>query len=457
MKPPDADVPPLVERFLRTGKGRAAGPVLCRFHHWLLAKRMTLAALDPPTLRRFLRLPFRKVITPRTAEAARRGLFAYLDWLHQHGYIEFDARGMALRRFPLPAEAQAFLDGLAPTHRRSTCSNYQHALRRFHAWLSDSRLSLRRLRRPHLEQWLLALHDRRFHPSTQTHLIIALRVYLRWLAEHHFLREDPDDLLRSSDLPKLPTYLPRPLPPEVDRELQRRLAASPDPLWRGLLLMRHTGLRIGELAALEYDCVRVDPQGQRLLKVPLGKLNNERLVPLPDQAVCLIGRLQEPRPLPHTFLLERAPGRPVPYAMFREALVTASEGLDGHSPITSHRLRHTYATALLAGGMSLVSIMKLLGHRDYRMTLRYAAVTPETLGREYRAALHQLEQRYGAELAPPVCADSAVQAALSDALLWIQKHLGHTQGSDVIARSLIKRLRRLQADLRPLLEGIGPE
>ena len=117
----EADVPRLVKRFLKTGAARGAEPVLRRLHSWMEAKHLTIYALDPPTLDRFLKIPFRKTITPRTATLARRGLIAYLNWLYQHGYTEYDVRGMALRHCPLTAEAIAFLDALAPTHRRSTC------------------------------------------------------------------------------------------------------------------------------------------------------------------------------------------------------------------------------------------------------------------------------------------------------------------------------------------------
>jgi integrase len=49
---------------------------------------------------------------------------------------------------------------------------------------------------------------------------------------------------------------------------------------QGLLLMRLTGLRIGELCSLERNCIRRDHLNNCFLKVPLGKLNTERLVPM---------------------------------------------------------------------------------------------------------------------------------------------------------------------------------
>jgi len=59
-----------------------------------------------------------------------------------------------------------------------------------------------------------------------------------------------------------------------------------------------------------------------------------------------------------------------------------------------HRLRHTFATTLLSAGMSLIGIKTLLGHRDIRMTLGYAAVTQEALRNEYFTALAKVESRY---------------------------------------------------------------
>jgi site-specific recombinase XerD len=53
----------------------------------------------------------------------------------------------------------------------------------------------------------------------------------------------------------------------------------------------------------------------------------------------------------------------------------ADRGLDIPGPVVSHRLRHTYATELLNAGQSIIAVMKLLGHRSLRMTMRYAAIT----------------------------------------------------------------------------------
>lgn len=125
-------------------------------------------------------------------------------------------------------------------------------------------------------------------------------------------------------------------------------------------------MRIGELCGLELDCIRTDGEGNHFLKVPLGKMNNERLVPLDKPTLALVNELQaEGRP-GRTWLLETKRGRRTRREHYRAPLEEAAKGIEIPDGLTSHRLRHTYATTLLNAGMGLMGIMKLLGHRDYR-------------------------------------------------------------------------------------------
>jgi hypothetical protein len=132
------------------------------------------------------------------------------------------------------------------------------------------------------------------------------------------------------------------------------------------------------------------------------------------------------------------------------ALRKACHNLTTPEPITSHRLRHTYATTLLAGGMSLVAIMRLLGHRDYRMTLRYAAITDETVVTEYHTALRANEQRYAlpSPSAAPSSRDPLVQ--LLDVIRFVQKTTRDKALDSRRTNVLVKRIRRLHADIKRL-------
>lgn len=350
---------------------------------------------------------------------------------------------------PLPSSAREFLASLAPTHRPGTCINYAHALRAFHGWLKLRELEPLRLTRRELAPWLMELHAKGLAPITRYQILLRVRVYLHWLSEYQRMRVAPDELIRRSDFPKLPQYLPRPLTVEADHELQRRLRDSKKPGAWGLLLMRRTGIRIGELRRLEYHCIRYDDR-RPLLKVPLGKLNNERLVPLDDDSVELIRRLQSIAPNSRPWLLPGArPGSPPTMQNWLERILKAhSHDLPDPARITSHRLRHTYATEMLSAGMSLLSVMRLLGHHDYRMTLRYTAITPETIGDEYDRALARLATKYRL---PAPSAPAHALAPDPDELLdhlsrWLRNHLL----SRPPLRALLKRIERLQHEVRKL-------
>src|SRR4029450_7621062 len=68
-----------------------------------------------------------------------------------------------------------------------------------------------------------------------------------------------------------------------------------------LRLQRACGLRIGELCDLELDCVHELAGQGAWLKVPLGKLGTERMLPLDEETVALVDRI----------VTHRAPGRPL--------------------------------------------------------------------------------------------------------------------------------------------------
>jgi integrase len=166
----------------------------------------------------------------------------------------------------------------------------------------------------------------------------------------------------SSDIPRPPRQLPRALSPAADAALMAAVADLPDQFARiGLTVLRGAGLRIGELLDLELDCV-VDygPAGP-WLKVPLGKLNSERSVPLDQTTVAAITEWKThrgtQRALPHQrdgrmvdFLFVERGRRPSSARIerglrdaVRAARLTGPDGAPLH--VTAHQLRHTYATA----------------------------------------------------------------------------------------------------------------
>jgi site-specific recombinase XerD len=374
----------------------------------------------------------------------------YLDWLHARDLLRFDPRCAWPRsNFPLPPQAQRFLQLLKPTHSLGTVRTYQTNLRQFHIWLHANNTSLVAIDRAKTEAWLHWLHDRGLAACTRVHAIQNVRAYLEWLEEEHLLPIATPELVRGSDLPKLPKYLPRPVPPDIDALLQRRFKSSRCTYQLGLLLMRRTGIRIGELAKLPFNCVRTDHAGNTLLKVPLGKLNTERLVPLDQKTAKLISKLRREGPRNRALLLATADARKPRYELYRQALSKACRGIAFAEPMTTHRLRHTYATSLLAAGMSLPSVMRLLGHTDYRMTLRYAAISDSIVFTEFAAALARSTERYPTvAAAKPLTPSAQPLTMLLDVLLHVKKFAADNHRDPHVVRALVQRLRRLHADLQ---------
>jgi hypothetical protein len=208
-----------------------------------------------------------------------------------------------------------------------------------------------------------------------------------------------------SDVPRLPQPLPRYLPLDSDRRLGEALEASEFRLAAdALLLARACGLRIGELLDLELDCVHEVPGNGAWLKVPLGKLDTERMVPLDGETVTLIDRIATTRSEGRAFFHPRY-GRPAQFLFTHHGRRLGQQALRlelnraakvaGIAHVTPHQLRHTFATTMVNAGVSLQALMALLGHVSAQMSLRYGRLFDTTVRAEYERALDLVKTSIG--------------------------------------------------------------
>jgi integrase len=156
-----------------------------------------------------------------------------------------------------------------------------------------------------------------------------------------------------------------------------------------LLLLRHTGMRIGECVDLSSDCLRELGPDQWAVHVPLGKLKTERWVPV-DSSVCeLIARIRALVAAPkesRRLLFPGSRGRRSFVLRLRATLRDAAAAAGIPTRIVPHQFRHTYGTEMMNSGVTLPAVMKLLGHKTPHMTLQYLQVTQKDLQREYQLA-----------------------------------------------------------------------
>jgi integrase len=324
------------------------------------------------------------------------------------GPVPFAERLVEVRP-PVRAAMVAYLERKRATCQPKTVSAIATRLKHFGVFLADVDPDLDSItaldRRKHIEPYLACLVDaintKNGEPITvadRSRRVLALTCFLTDITEWGWPEAPARKLLFGEDNPKLPRVLPRYLPVDVDRRLTAALTDQPgnELAATALRLQRSCGLRIGELLDLELDCVHEVPEGGSWLKVPLGKLDTEPMVPIDEDILALIDRITElrshGRPLPHPryrrpaqFLFTHH-GRRLSQRTVRDELDRAA-GLAGLDHITPHQLRHTYATALVNAGVSLQALMALLGHMSAEMSLRYGRLFDTTVRTEYQRAL----------------------------------------------------------------------
>jgi integrase len=296
---------------------------------------------------------------------------------------------------PLADVFDRALDSYCASLNPETARHYRGTVRGFLLYLakehSDLTLLANLRRDPHILGWMSSLRAQRPSLATASYInrLLSLRCIFTELAWMNQL-SDLAHFIRSDDIPRTPQRLPRPLAPEQDQQLQQEFVRRNDWGSNALLLIRHTGMRIGECADLSFDCLRATGPNQWAIHVPLGKLKTERMVPV-DMFVCdLIQRLRFFRsldPLPQDgFLLARPHRKEALVRQLREYFhqVCYAVGLSTH--IVPHQLRHTYATEMLRAGVGFPALMKLLGHTDPEMTMRYVDVALTDLQREFQLA-----------------------------------------------------------------------
>ena len=152
------------------------------------------------------------------------------------------------------------------------------------------------------------------------------------------------------------------------------------------------------------DSLRSTGPDQWAIHVPLGKLKTERLVPV-DPFVCrFVQRLRFFRSLElhpnDEFLLARPRSKEALIRQLRDYLHQVCHELGLSTHIVPHQFRHTYASEMLRAGVGLPALMKLLGHVDPDMTMRYLDVTLTDLQREFQLARSKPRHRTPQPKAP---------------------------------------------------------
>jgi integrase len=294
---------------------------------------------------------------------------------------------------------------LAPTSITAANS----CLRRFGLWITDYDPALTAaadIGRTHIEAFKLhcvtEISDQTGRPlatNTIRQRLRLLKVFFDRIIEWDFDDAPRRNPIIHGDVPPRPEPLPKFLDDAAMSKFMHQAAIEPDPLRKlCVMLLARTGMRVGELCALPANpVVRIGEHDW--LHVPVGKLRNDRYVPLHPELVDLIAgyRNNNAELINRTGRLctdaTSAVDRHRVTRMVRRIAKRAGIGW-----VHPHQLRHTLATQAINRGMRLEAVAAMLGHKNLEMTLVYARIADRTVADEYFDVTSRVDQLYNSDL-----------------------------------------------------------
>ena len=301
------------------------------------------------------------------------------------------------------ATMRRYLEQIACVLRPGSVTGADLALRSFAAFLRETApdvTGVGQVTRHHVEEYKPWLAKRpgqnkaRLTTATLAHRLGTLRMFFVRIDEWGWDEAPPRVPMFPGDLPRQDHPLPKALDDAAAAQLLRAAQTQPRLLIRVTVeVLLRTGLRVSEYTSLRSDAV-VQIGAAPWLHVPVGKLREDRYLPLHPQLVQLIDDYRTQHvPPEHPLLLPRENGRPLDRHTVTRFLNKAGAAA-GLPHIHPHQLRHTLATQAINRGMSLEAIAAMLGHRSMDMTLRYAKIANRTVADEYFAVTEKVDALY---------------------------------------------------------------
>ena len=277
-------------------------------------------------------------------------------------------------------------------YSKNTISRYMGNIRRLREVVENSldNLDVEQIRYPMLRAFMVAMKKDGYGVESLNSWVTTLRTFFRFLEEEEVIPENVASKLRYG---KAPTVFAKVLTTdEVLRLLSCRVPRSSDfETCRDQLLLElfyATGTRISEVVNLLWS--NVDFQYRRITVV--GKGNKERMIPYTDRVAEAFAAYREEwkRHIGEEFTggvfssRKAHTGRnKMCVRIARRILKERVEAAGLDKRVYPHLLRHTFATHLLENGAHMISVQKLMGHKNYQSTLRYEHVAMKNVYEDY--------------------------------------------------------------------------
>ena len=158
-------------------------------------------------------------------------------------------------------------------------------------------------------------------------------------------------------------------------EEKRLLDNSPEWIKQIIIFSLNTGLRLGELTGLEWS--RVDISNKTIL-IDNSKNGEQRTIPLNKYALDVVKQRLRVKSLKYDYVFINRYSWKINPNSLRDAFRKILRKVE-ITDFRLHDLRHSFATRLTQADVDLYKISKLLGHKDIKMTQRYAHHCPDSL------------------------------------------------------------------------------
>jgi len=268
--------------------------------------------------------------------------------------------------------ADEYLESWSKVHKRPS-SHKRDELSVRHLKEHFGRKPITAIERRDAEAFVAKRRDEGVTPATANRELCCLKNMLRKAVDWELLETNPAGGVKQA----------RETPPEFDFLTDpegERLLAECGPQLRGFVaLALHTGMRRGELCRLEWRDVDFGTGRHGMVTVRETKNQRVRHIPMNARLRTILEahpkRIVDGKVCP--LVLSTRKGAPLGDMRKAFSNALAAAGIDRH--IRIHDLRHTFASQLVMKGAGIETAAKLLGHRDIKVTMRYAHLAPDHL------------------------------------------------------------------------------
>lgn len=237
--------------------------------------------------------------------------------------------------------------------------------------------------------WMADRARRKLEHKSTARALSSLRSFYKYIAKKYDIQNDAIGLISA---PRMPRKLSKAIAPTDVAHMQNAInvidtknpwIATRD--WALVTLLFGCGLRISEALSLRQRDFASRPDTLHIM----GKGQKERIVPVLPAVNDAIEKYIAASPYadaPDRPLFRSVRGLPMTARMAEKVVENLRAYLQLPDFVTPHALRHSFATALLAGGADLRSLQELLGHSSLSTTQLYTRVNMAEINNIYAHA-----------------------------------------------------------------------